>query len=270
VVLNGAEPIDARGVTAFQRQFRALGLRPGVVTPCYGLAEGTLAASMRSPGQPVRTIPLPTDGSTATSKSVCVGKPMNDTEIRIRSPRGTWLDDGTIGEICLRGPAVTAGYLGADGLQLATDRNGWLATGDLGFLDGGELFVTGRLKDLIIMGGRNVYPQDIEAAAAEVPGLRPGRIAAFGINAPERATEVLVLLAEFTHGEPESAASAASVLRQRLRTRFAVTPYDIMLLRRGQIPLTTSGKIRRSQARLDYQRGAFANPVYHARMLLGR
>ena len=272
VVLNGAEPIDARGVAAFQRQFRALGLRPGVVTPCYGLSEGTLAASMRSPGQRVRTIRLPADadGNTGATKLVCVGKPMNDAEIRIRSPRGAWLDDGTIGEICLRGPAVTTGYLGVDGLQPATDRNGWLATGDLGFLDGGELFVTGRLKDLIIVGGRNLYPQDIEATAAEVPGLRPGRIAAFGITEPERATEVLVLLAEFNNAAPESAASAASALRQRLRTRFAVTPYDIVLLRRGQIPLTTSGKIRRSQARLDYQRGVLANPVYQARMLTDR
>jgi len=126
--------------------------------------------------------------------------------------------------------------------------------------------VTGRLKDLIIMGGRNVYPQDIEAAAAEVPGLRAGRIAAFGITEPERATEVLVLLAEFANAAPESAASVASALRQRLRTRFAVTPYDIVLLRRGQIPLTTSGKIRRSQARLDYERGALASPVYRARL----
>ncbi|HVO27105.1 MAG TPA: fatty acyl-AMP ligase [Candidatus Margulisiibacteriota bacterium] len=270
VVLNGAEPIDARGVAVFQRQFRALGLRAGVVTPCYGLAEGTLAASMRSPGQRVRTFSLASDGSSSATKLVCVGRPMNDTEIRIRGPRGAWLDDGSIGEICLRGPAVATGYLGVDGLQPATDRNGWLATGDLGFLDEGELFVTGRLKDLIIMGGRNVYPQDIEAAAAEVPGLRPGRIAAFGIAEPDRATEVLVLLAEFTDAARESAASAASMLRQRLRTRFAVTPYDIMLLRRGQIPLTTSGKIRRSQARLDYQRGAFANPVYHARMPMDR
>ena len=272
VLLNGAEPIDAGGVAAFQRQFRTLGLRPGVVTPCYGLSEGTLAASMRSPGQRVRTIrsPADADGSTGATKLVCVGKPMSDAEIRIRSPRGAWLDDGTIGEICLRGPAVTTGYLGVDGLQPATDRDGWLATGDLGFLDGGELFVTGRLKDLIIVGGRNLYPQDIEATAAEVPGLRPGRIAAFGITEPERATEVLVLLAEFNNAAPESAASAASALRQRLRSRFAVTPYDIVLLRRGQIPLTTSGKIRRSQARLDYQRGVLANPVYQARMLTDR
>jgi len=266
VLLNGAEPIDARGVAAFQRRFRALGLGPGVVTPCYGLAEGTLAASMRSPGERMRTIPLPVDpdADTGVSKIVCVGQPINDTEIRIRSPRGTWLADGRIGEICLRGPAVTTGYLGAEGRQLATDGDGWLATGDLGFLDAGELFVTGRLKDLIIMGGRNVYPQDIEAAAAEVPGLRPGRIVAFGVTEPGRATEVLVLLAEFTSAAG-TAASAARALRQCLRDRFAVTPYDIVLLRRGQIPLTTSGKLRRAQARVDYQHGAFADPVYHAR-----
>ncbi len=114
VVLNGAEPIDARSVAAFQRHFRPLGLRPGVVTPCYGLAEGTLAASMRSPGERVRTLapPVDSDASTGGAKIVCVGKPIDDTEIRIRGPRRAWLADGCVGEICLRGPAVTTGYLG--------------------------------------------------------------------------------------------------------------------------------------------------------------
>jgi acyl-CoA synthetase (AMP-forming)/AMP-acid ligase II len=268
VVLNGAEPIDASGVAAFQRRFAALGLGPGVVTPCYGLAEGTLAASMRSPGQPVRKTPLPGaehNGNGDDAHVVCVGKPITATEIGIRSPRGAWLSPGKIGEICLRGPAVTVGYLTAAGVKAAVDGDGWLATGDLGFLDHGELFVTGRLKDLIIIGGRNLYPQDIEAAAAEVPGLRPGRIAAFGITERARATEVLVLLAEVDAAT--AATHAAGALRQRLNTRFAVTPYDIVLLRRGQIPLTTSGKIRRSQARSDYQRGAFTDAVYQARQL---
>lgn len=268
VALNGAEPVDARGVAAFQRRFRPFGLRPRVVTPCYGLAEGTLAASMCFAGQRVRTIALPAvadSGNGGRVKVVCVGKPMADTEIRIRSPRGAWLAPGRIGEICLRGPSVTTGYIGEDGPKPALDGGGWLATGDLGFLDEGELFVTGRLKDLIIIGGRNLYPQDIEATAAEVAGLRPGRVAAFGITEPERATEVLVLLAEVTD-TASSGAGAASALRQRLRARFAVTPYDIVLLRRGQIPLTTSGKIRRAQARTEYQRGSFTDPVYHARV----
>ena len=149
-------------------------------------------------------------------------------------------------------------------MTAALDAAGWLATGDLGFLDRGELFVTGRLKDLIIIGGRNLYPHDIEAAAAEVPGLRPGRVAAVGVTEPERATEVLVLLAEFTAG-PATAAAAAASLRQQLRARFGVLPHDIVLLPRGQVPLTTSGKLRRAQARADYERGAFHDAVYRAR-----
>jgi len=188
---------------------------------------------------------------------------MNDTEVRIRSPRGAWVAEGKVGEVCLRGPSVSSGHLGTGGMTAALDAAGWLATGDLGFLDRGELFVTGRLKDLIIIGGRNLYPQDIEAAAAEVPGLRPGRVAALGVTEPERATEVLVLLAEFTAG-PATAAATAAALRQQLRARFGVLPHDIVLLPRGQVPLTTSGKLRRAQARADYERGGFLDAVYRA------
>jgi acyl-CoA synthetase (AMP-forming)/AMP-acid ligase II len=265
VVLNGAEPVDAAGVAAFQRRFRQLGLRPGVVTPCYGLAEGTLAATMRTPGQRVRTITLAASrNARAVSKVVCVGPELSSTEVRIRSPRGAWIGEGKIGEICLRGPAVTNRYLGARGAKTAVDRDGWLATGDLGFFDEGELFVTGRIKDLIIIGGRNLYPHEIEAAAAEVPGLRPGRIAAFGVTERNRATEVLVLLAEAADSAAAGATTAAS-LRQRLRARFGVVPHDIVLLPRGQVPVTTSGKLRRAQARADYERGAFHDALYRAR-----
>ena len=271
VLLNGAEPIDAAGVAAFQRKFRSLGLRPGVVTPCYGLAEGTLAATMQSPGQRVRTKAAPIsarNGKRSSTKVACVGPPMNDTEVRIRDPRGTWQEDGQVGEICLRGPSVSTGYLGTGGVKATLDPDGWLATGDLGFLHRGELFVTGRLKDLIIIGGRNLYPHEIEAAAAEVPGLRPGRVAALGVTAPERATEALVLLAEFTAGSATAAATAAA-LRQQLRARFGVLPHDIVLLPRGQVPLTTSGKLRRAQARADYERGGFHDALYRARVPVG-
>jgi acyl-CoA synthetase (AMP-forming)/AMP-acid ligase II len=259
VLLNGAEPIDAAGVAAFQQRFRPLGLRPGVVTPCYGLAEATLAAAMRIPGQRLRAVVSGAGQGATPSKVACVGRAMSDIEIGIRDERGAWLPDGKVGEICLRGPSVTSCYLGERGRVSATDRDGWLATGDLGFVDGGELFVTGRLKDLIIIGGRNLYPQDIEAAAAEVPGLRPGRVAAFGVTARDRATEALVLLAEVADGTTSMAATAAK-LRQRLRDCFGVTPHDVVLLPRGQVPVTTSGKLRRSQARADYERGAFGYP----------
>jgi len=259
VLLNGAEPVQAAGVAAFRARFRAAGLHSGVVIPCYGLAEGTLAVTMRRPGQRLRRASLPD----AAGAIVCVGPPMNETEVRIRDQQGAWESDGSIGEICLRGPSACAGYLSAGGRQPSVDADGWLSTGDLGFLDRGELFVTGRLKDLVIIGGRNFYPQDLESVAGEVPGLRPGRAVAFGVTDAQLATQALVVVAETL--DHATAGAAATALRRRLLERFGVTPQDIVLVPRGSLPLTTSGKLRRVQTRIEYERGAFPDAVYRAR-----
>jgi acyl-CoA synthetase (AMP-forming)/AMP-acid ligase II len=265
VLLNGAEPIQAEGVEAFQQRFRPLGLQPGVVTPCYGLAEGTLAASMGVPGSPLRLCESQADEGSRTF--VSAGLPMDNTEIRIVGPDGAALPDGEVGEICIRGPAVCKGIVQGASVEPSVDSEGWLHTRDLGFLDRGELVVTGRQKDLIIIGGRNYYPQDLEAEVEGLPGFRIGRVAAFGVTERERATEVLVVVAETT-GEPpgeQDAAKSVVELRQRLLTRFGVAPYDTVLLKRGQIPITTSGKIRRAQTRTDYERNALGDVVYRLR-----
>jgi acyl-CoA synthetase (AMP-forming)/AMP-acid ligase II len=186
-------------------------------------------------------------------------------EVRIRSARGTWLPERRIGEVCLRGPSVCVGHFRRGEIVPATDRRGWLATGDLGFLDGGELFITGRSKDLIIIGGRNYYPQDLEAEASALPGFRPGRVVAFGVTVPGRATEGLVIVAETTDGSPSSAASSVARLRQQLLRKFGVAPYDTVLVGRGQVPLTTSGKLRRSATRASYEKSAFRDVVYQVR-----
>ena len=265
VLLNGAEPIQAAGVAAFQKRFRPLGLRPAVVTPCYGLAEGTLAVSMRRPGQRLRRARIP--AAEEAPPAVGVGWPMNDTEVRIRGAQGEWALDRVVGEICVHGASVCAGYMSPDGMAPAVDADGWLATGDLGFLERDELFVTGRLKDLVIVGGRNFYPQDLESEAALVAGLRPGRTVAFGVDDPQRATQALVLVAEMLDNTPAAslASTAAAELRKRLLARFGVNPHDIVLVPRGRIPLTTSGKLRRAQTRGDYERGGFSDAVYQAR-----
>jgi len=265
VLLNGAEPIQAEGVEAFQQRFRPLGLQPGVVTPCYGLAEGTLAASMGVPGDPLRLCESREDE--ASRVFVSAGFPMDSTEIQIVGPDGAQLPDGEVGEICLRGPAVCKGIVRGAGLEPSVDAEGWLHTRDLGFLDQGELAVTGRQKDLIIIGGRNYYPQDLEAVVEGVPGFGVGRVAAFGVTERERASEVLIVVAETT-GEPageQEAAKSVVELRQRLLTRFGVAPYDTVLLKRGQIPITTSGKIRRAQTRVDYERNTLGDIVYRLR-----
>jgi acyl-CoA synthetase (AMP-forming)/AMP-acid ligase II len=271
VLLNGAEPIQAAGVEAFQNRFRPLGLRRGVVTPCYGLAEATLAACMRAPGRPLRLC-QPAEPEAPLGEEwrepptvVSAGPPMDTVEVRILGPDGNWLPDGQIGEICLRGPSVCRGIVSGSDVVPAVDAEGWLHTKDLGFLDRGELAVTGRQKDLIIIGGRNYYPQDLEAAVEELPGFRVGRVAAFGVTERERATEVLVVVAE-TNGEPlENAVGSVAQLRQRLLSRFGVAPYDTVLLKRGKIPITTSGKIRRAQTRADYERNALRDVVYRLR-----
>jgi fatty-acyl-CoA synthase len=269
VLLNGAEPVQPGGVEAFEQAYRSLGLRSGVVTPCYGLAEATLAACMTVPGQPLATARATRDveGEAAAGDAppvVSCGPPMDGTEVRILGADGTWLPEGSVGEICVRGSSVCRGILGSEGMLSATNADGWLATHDLGFLHRGELFVTGRLKDLIIIGGRNIYPQDLEAVAAELPGFRPGRIAAFGVTEPTRATEVLVLVAEYTEAS-DQAMQRVTELRRRLLERFGVVPHDTVLLGRGQIPVTTSGKIRRAQTRAEYERDTFSEVVYRLR-----
>jgi acyl-CoA synthetase (AMP-forming)/AMP-acid ligase II len=122
---------------------------------------------------------------------------------------------------------------------------------------------------LIILGGRNLYPQDLEAAASELPGFRPGRIAAFGVSVAERATEALVVVAETTEESADRVAGYVTELRRRLRERFGVIPWDTVLLKRGHLPLTTSGKLRRAKTREDYESNALREVVYRARSSRG-
>jgi acyl-CoA synthetase (AMP-forming)/AMP-acid ligase II len=274
VILNGAEPIQPGGVSAFQKLYRPLGLKPGVVTPCYGLAEATLAATMAPFGRKlVLSQPGPQQNGRApraktrlpAGKMVSVGPPVQSMEIRVVGENGRAARPRSVGEIQIRGDSVCKGYLNPRGMKRATDANGWLATGDLGFFDGGELYVTGRLKDLIIIGGRNVYPQEVEEVAGKIPGFRPGRVAAFGIVEPERGTEVLVIVAETAEMPATEATVAVAQLRQQLLNRFAVVPYDTVLVRNGAIPRTTSGKLRRLQTREDYEGAGFQDAIYRAR-----
>jgi fatty-acyl-CoA synthase len=187
---------------------------------------------------------------------------MDGVEVRIRALGGEWQGERKEGEICIRGDSVCTGVLGAGGVAPLTDEAGWLRTGDLGFLDRGELCVTGRLKDLIIIGGRNLYPHDLEAVAGEVAGLRPGRIVAFGVREPEQATEGLVIVAEATEADSHKAAQCVGRLRRLLLDRFGIAPHDTVLVKRGQIPLTTSGKLRRSETRQVYERRGFGEVVF--------
>lgn len=254
VLVNGAEPVQADAVDEFERTFAAAGLTPGVTTPCYGLAEGTLAVAMTHPGEPVRGRPEP-------ETAVSVGEPVRGTELAIRA-EGHELADGAVGEIYVRSPSVCRGRVTEHGLVPLAGADGWLPTHDVGCLAEGELYVVGRTKDLILAAGRNLYPQDLERAASDVAGVRAGRVVAFGVTDEILGTQAVVLAAETRLRAPEDWVRCASEIRRATLDRFDVTPRDVVLLPVGHIPLTSSGKLRRHQVKDAYQAGSFEQILF--------
>jgi acyl-CoA synthetase (AMP-forming)/AMP-acid ligase II len=273
-ILNGAEPIQPEAIAEFEEKFAAFRLRSGVVTPAYGLGENALAVTMGSPGRGLRMLRV---SKTALERHqvrlvsngrgiriVSCGRPVGGTEVAVRGPAGVSQPEGCIGEVCVRGDSTSLTFLTAGGPLSAVDRDGWVRTGDNGFHHDGELFITGRRKDLIIVGGRNLYPQDLEREIERVAGIRPGRSAAFGISVAGTGTDGIVVASEVKPASSEEYEACAHAIRQRLLRRFGVSLYDVVLLERGQFPVTSSGKIRRFQARRNYER-ASATPLFQMR-----
>lgn len=270
-ILNGSEPVRAETLTAFNDMFAAYGLRETSLAPCYGLAESTLMVTcdgvesfcrldvdpaglgegvLRPPGDAVRTLV----GSGQT----------HGLEVLVVDPAtGAVVPDGTIGEIRVRGGSVAAGYWrNPEATAVTFDTvvdgiGGYLRTGDLGAMVGGELFVTGRLKDLMIVNGRNIYPHDLEqSSAAAHPALAGGLTAVFAVG---EADELVVVVQEFT-AEPGPVAEdeLRRAVRDAIRHEHEVAVSDVVLVPRKTVSRTTSGKIRRAEMRERYLDGEFA------------
>ncbi|MEM9558295.1 MAG: fatty acyl-AMP ligase [Acidobacteriota bacterium] len=260
--MTGAEMVRPETVAGFCERFGPHGFRPEAFRPCYGLAEGTLAVTFDLRGRGLRTRPLPA-GATATlgsegfglSEVACVGEPIDDTTVEIVGPGGRRLDDSAIGEVWVRGPSVFAGYWNdpeatAEGLE-----DGWLRTGDLGFLAGGELYLTGRTKDVLILRGHNLMPHEIEWQAEAVTGGGGAqRSGAFSIARGADGEEA-VLVVEAVDRDPETLATMAAEIRSRVGRTLSITLADVAFVRRGRIPKTTSGKVQRRQLRHQYLAG---------------
>ena len=258
IALNGAEPIDPATIDAFQRRFARWGLRPGVVRPVYGLAESSLAVTFGEPGLPrlddVDAAALEQLGhavvATADARRrtfVSVGLPLDTQEVRVVDPHDAALPDRMIGEIVVRGPSVMRGYHGQPAESAAALRNGWLHTGDLGYQVSGQLFVTGRSKDLIIRLGKNYYAQDIERVAGRIPGVLQGGIAALGVEEDDGVK--IVVIAETRLRDSDARSNLTVAIRDACQTQFDLGPDEIHLVPPGSIPRTTSGKVRRQECR---------------------
>jgi len=289
LAFNGAEAVSPDTLHRFHERFARYGLRREAMTPVYGLAECSLGltfpplargplidvverdallargAALRVADPGVRAVA--TGDATATSgaagdidahppiRLVSSGRVLPGHGIRIVSRDGAELPERTQGEIEFRGPSATGGYHGNPQATRQLFHGEWLRTGDLGYLADGELFVTGRSKDIIIRGGHNIHPQELEEAAARVPGVRKGGVAVFPARDASQGTERLIVLAETTETDPAE--------RQRIVTEIGHLAVDLIGLPADEVVLappravlkTSSGKIRRAACRERFEQG---------------
>lgn len=251
-----AESIDPFIVDVILQVGGQLGLPPGTLLIAYGLAENVLGATLTPRGTEVRIDEVNLDelatagravpaGSGPTKRIVSSGPPMPGVEVRIDGP-DEQVPDRIVGEILLRSPSLMSGYLGPNAADPFED--GWLRTGDLGYLADGELFVTGRIKDLIIVMGNNYAPEDIEWAASRVYGVRPGSCIAF--SAPGDGEGHVVVAVE--PARDAEADALPQLVKKAVNDAVGIAVGEVVVLARGSLPKTTSGKLRRSELRDSY------------------
>jgi fatty-acyl-CoA synthase len=261
----GAEPIQAATLEAFAAKFARVGFRASSFVPAYGLAEHTLAVSLAPLERGLRVdtvhgsglaasrraVPCAADAPDA-SRLVACGGPFPGHRLRVADARGRPVGERVVGEILVSGPSVMRGYLSGSEATGQVVRDGWLATGDLGYVADGELYVCGRRKETIIVGGRNYFPHDLESAVDGAPGVRPGGVAAFAATAPGHPDRAVVIVE--THGAVPDDALQAEVRRRVLQaTGLAVD--EIVVAPKGTIARTSSGKLRRAELRERYAAG---------------
>jgi acyl-CoA synthetase (AMP-forming)/AMP-acid ligase II len=259
IAMCGAEPVDPRTLLRFEERFAKCGLGGHVAVPCYGLAEATLAVSFHEIGAPLRYDRVSreklaqgkVEDDPAGLLVASCGKPMPETRVRIVGDDGRALPEDTVGNVEVLGPSIMKGYHDLPEETARILRDGWLATGDLGYLRKGELRITGRSKDLVIIRGRNYAPSDFEWAAEEVQGIRKGNVVAFGVTDDEQGTEELHLVCE-SDAEGEARETLAAQVRAHVTKKTGISPTQIELVPRNTIPKTSSGKLKRGETRQRY------------------
>lgn len=261
IALNGAEPIDPVTVEAFCAAGAAHKLDPRAVFPAYGMAEAVLAVSFPEPfsGMSVDVVDrrvlednnfaaAMVPGSEGSRSLVKLGRAVKGLELRIVDTGGNPLIEREVGEVQVRGASVTPGYYKRPDATADAFEGEWLHTGDLGYFAEGELVVCGRSKDMIIVGGRNVFPEDVERAVSEVDGVRAGNVIAFGVEG-RKGKESIIVVAETKMNDT---AATRRLVAERVLAAVGLPASEIVLVEPGTIPKTSSGKLQRSLCRTRY------------------
>jgi fatty-acyl-CoA synthase len=268
VAMNGSEAVRAETIERFSRRFAAYGFRAEAMCPVYGLAESSVGLTISPVGRGPRVDrvrraafehtrraePAP-PGEPSALVFIACGEPLPDHAVRVVDAAGRVLGDRVEGRVEFRGPSVTSGYFRNRAATEAVLHDGWMDSGDLGYRVDGELVVTGRRKDLIIRAGRNLYPQEVEELVGDIPGIRKGCVAAFGVGDPAIGTERLIVIAETRAGAPDACASLEAAVRERVVAALGLPPDTIVIAAPGTVLKTSSGKIRRSATREGWLAG---------------
>ena len=274
VAFNGAEPVSPDTIARFHERFARYGLRRETMYPVFGLAECSVGLAFPPPGRaPVvdridreafmregRAVPAESGDANALRFVAC-GQPLAGHQIRLVDSTGYEVSEREEGRLEFQGPSATSGYFRNPEETRRLFHDGWLDSGDLAYMAGGDVYLTGRVKDVIIRAGRNIYPHELEEAIGNLPGMRKGCIAVFGSIDRATATEKLVVLAETRETEPDA--------RERLQTAITAlavdlagaAPDDVVLAPPHTVLKTSSGKVRRAASRELYERGRLTAPT---------
>ena len=265
---NGAEPVSPQTLRRFAERFAAFGLRREAIAPVYGLAEAAVGLAFPPAGRGPRidcidrrrfahsghALQLSCDDPTAMEVVAC-GRPLPGYRVRVVDQDDRQLPDRHEGVLQFQGPSATRGYYGKPEATARLIRGGWHDTGDRAYLAGGDIHLTGRVKDLIIRAGRNIYPYELEQAVGEIPGVRTGCVAAFAAADPKSGSERLVVVAETRVRDPHRRLELERAIRERAGDILGLPPDEVVLAPPRAVLKTSSGKLRRGGTRDLYLAG---------------